>query len=427
VKLTGQIEVGTMYESGPWFDLHKSVGDSIIADNPGVTVKYTNCNTATDPARALRWQAGDPLDIDVGKFNSQAPATYTWVDNNWLYDLTPHMSDVLPTGEKWGDTFVPMVNSMDYDNRAGSPTKGKRFGVPFELVLFLVQYNQKLFDQAGVQPAATWPDFLTLCETLKTKGIAPICVSGPTAFYTGHWWDRMIQRTVGVDGVRAVVYGNAKLADDPGFLTAAQELQKLPDNKYFMDGFEGADFTSAQALFFQDKAAMIHMGSWLTSEMKASIPADFKLSVTDFPTYPGGKGDQNAMFGTSQAMSIPNPDKATSHKVNIPLAVEFLKRRTSKAVLEKAAQTLSIVAPVKGVSAPPGVPGVDKQLVKAATAQFIIYYYGIHWDTALTAAWYPFTQALFLGKIKADQMIAQMDTALDQYRAQKAAGATATP
>jgi hypothetical protein len=172
---------------------------------------------------------------------------------------------------------------------------------------------------------------------------------------------------------------------------------------------------------------MIHMGSWLTSEMKASIPADFKLSVTDFPTYPGGKGDQNAMFGTSQAMSIPNPDKATSHKVNIPLAVEFLKRRTSKAVLEKAAQTLSIVAPVNGVSAPPGVPGVDKQLVKAATAQFIIYYYGIHWDAALTAAWYPFTQALFLGKIKADQMIAQMDTALDQYRAQKAAGATATP
>jgi raffinose/stachyose/melibiose transport system substrate-binding protein len=336
------------------------------------------------------------------------------------------MADVLPTGEKWGDTFLPLVNSMDFDNREGSPTKGKRYGVPFELVLFLVQYNQKLFDQAGVQPAATWPEFLTLCETLMTKGIAPICVSGPTFYYTSHWWDRLIQRTVGLDGVLKVAYGDGKLADDPGFLTAAQEMQKLVDNKYLMEGYEAADFTSAQALFFQDKAAMIHMGSWLTSEMKDSIPADFKLSVTDFPTFPGGKGDQNAMFGTSQAMSIPNPDKSTSHKVNIPLAVEFLKRRTSKAVLEKAAQTLSIVAPVRGVSAPPGVPGVDKQLEKAATAEFIIYYYGIHWDAALTQAWMVPTQALMLGKIKADEMIETIDANLAHYRDMKAAGITPT-
>jgi N-acetylglucosamine transport system substrate-binding protein len=250
---------------------------------------------------------------------------------------------------------------MDYDNRDGSPTKGKRFAVPFELVLMLVQYNQKLFDQAGVQPAATWPEFLTLCETLKTKGIAPICVSGPTFYYTCHWWDRLIQRTVGTEGVRKVLYGDGFVADDPGFLTAAQELQKLVDNKYLMDGYESADFTAAQALFFQDKAAMIHMGSWLTSEMKDAIPADFKLSVVDFPTYPGGKGDQDAMFGTSQAMSIPNPDKSTSHKVNVPLAIEFLKRRTSKAVTEKAAQTLSIISPIKGVTAPPGVPGAVKR------------------------------------------------------------------
>jgi|SRR5579859_290328 len=426
-QLSGSIEVGTFYESGPWFDLHKSVGDSIIKDYPGVTIKYTNANTSTDAARALRWQAGDPLDIDFGRFNSQAPPTYQWVDNKWLYDLTPHMSDVLPTGEKWGDTFLPLINSMDYDNRDGSPTKGKRFGVPFELVLMLVQYNTALFDQAGVQPAATWPDFLKLCETLKTKGIAPICVSGPTSFYTGHWWDRLIQRTVGTAGVRNVIYGNGKLADDPGFLTAAQELQKLPDNKYFMDGFEAADFTAAQALFFQGKAAMIHMGSWLTSEMAASIPTGFKLAAVDFPTYPGGKGDQNAMFGTSQAMSIPNPDKSTSHKVNVDLAVEFLKRRTSKAVISTAASSLSIISPVKGVAAPPGLPGTDALLAKAATAEFVIYYYGIHWDAALTAAWYPFTQALFLGKIKADQMIEQMDAALVQYRTQKAAGVTPTP
>jgi raffinose/stachyose/melibiose transport system substrate-binding protein len=426
-KLEGSIEVGTFYEEGPWFDLHKSVGDSIIADNPGVEIKYTFANTASDAERVLRWQAGDPLDIDFGRFNNQAPATYQFADSNMLYDLVPHMDDVLPSGEKWGDTFVPLVNSMDYDQREGSAHKGARYGVPFELVLFLLQYNVKIFDELGVEPAATWPEFLTLCETIRSKGVKPICVSGPTFYYTAHWWDRLIQRIVGKEAVLDVAYGNAKLADNPGFLTAAQELQKLVDNDWLMDGYEGADFTSAQAMFFQDQAAMIHMGSWLTSEMKDSIPEGFQLAVVDFPTYPGGQGDQNAMFGTSQAMCIPNPAISTSHTVNVDLAVEFLKRRTSQAVCERAAQELAIVSPVKGVSAPPGVPGVDKQLERAATADFIIYYYGIHWDQALTNAWMVPTQALFLGQINAEQMIEQMDSELDKYRAQKAAGATASP
>jgi len=425
--LQGSIEVGTFYEEGPWFDLHKSVGDSIMADYPDTTIKYTFANTASDAERALRWQAGDPLDIDFGRFNNQAPATYQYADNNLLYDLTPHMEDVLPTGEKWGDTFLPLVDSMDFDQREGSAHKGARLAVPFELVLFLLQYNVKIFDELGVEPAATWPEFLTLCDTIRSKDVKPICVSGPTFYYTAHWWDRLIQRIVGAPGVLAVAYGNAKLADDPGFLTAAQEMQKFVDNDWLMDGYEGADFTSAQAMFFQDQAAMIHMGSWLTSEMKDSIPEDFKLAVVDFPTYPGGKGDQSAMFGTSQGMSIPNPAISTSHEVNVDLAVEFLKRRTSQAVCEKGAQELAIVSPVKGVSAPPGVPGVDKQLEKAATAEFIIYYWGIHWDAALTNAWMVPTQALLLGEIKAEQMIEQMDSELEKYRAQKAAGATATP
>lgn len=417
------------YESGPWFDLQKSVGDSIIKDNPGASIKYTFANTASDAARTLRWQAGDPLDVDYGRWNNQAPPEWTWVDNNYLYDLTPHMQDILPTGEKWGDTFFPVLNSLDYDQRAGSKTKGERFAIPIELVLMMIQYNKKAFDQMGVQPAKTWPDFLTLCETIKSKGAAtgmkPICVSGPTFYYTAHWWDRLVQRIVGLDGVLKVAYGNAKLKDDPGFLTAAQEMQKLVDNDYLMDGYEGADFTSAQAMFFQGKAAMIHMGSWLTAEMKDSIPADYQLGAFDFPSYPGGKGDQNAIFGTSQAMSIPNPAKSTSHKVNVDLAIEYLKRRTSKAVVQKASTDLSILPPVRGVTLPPIYSNID--LEAAANSQFIIYYYGIHWDAALTQAWMVPTQALFLKKIKADQMIEQMDTALDQYRAMKAAGITPTP
>lgn len=418
-QLEGSIEVGCFYTEGPWFDIHKSVGDSIIKDFPNVQIKYTDANTATDAARVLRWQAGDPLDVDFGRFNNQAPPTWEWADNDYLYDLTPHMQDTLPSGEKWGDTFLSALDGMDYDQREGSKTKGKRLGVAFELVLMLMQYNMQIFEDLGVEPATNWPDFLNLCETIRSKGVKPICVSGPTFYYTCHWWDRLIQRVVGKQAVLDVTYGNAKLADNPGFLTAAQEIQKLIDNDWLMDGYESADFTVSQAMFFQGQAAMIHQGSWLTSEMKDAIPEGFRLGAFDFPAYPGGKGEQNAMFGQSQAMHIPNPAKSTSHKVNVELAVEFLKRRTAKDVQQKSATEQAVISPIKGVGAPTTLPGIDKVLANLATAPFIVYYYGHHWDQALTQAWMVPTQALFLKEIKAEQMIEQIDKNLEQYRAQK--------
>jgi ABC-type glycerol-3-phosphate transport system substrate-binding protein len=423
----GPIEVGVFYEEGPWFDAAKAIGDSLEADIPDTKVKYTFANTASDSARALRWQNGDPLDVDTGRWSNQAPPTWDWVNNGFVLNIADEVAKPLASGEVWADTFTAGAKSFTVDSRADSTTPGAWFGAPFEMVLMLVHYNVKVFEELGVQPATTWAEFLTLCETIaekgKDKGIKPICVSGPTDVYCGHWWDRMTQRVVGREAVEACVFGEAKLADNPGFLTAAQEIAKLPANGWFMDGFEGADFTTAQALFFQGKAAMIHMGSWLAAEMKDVIPADYTLGVFDFPTYEGGAGDQTAMFGTAQMWSIANPEKSTSHDVNVPLAVEYLKRWTSRERQAERAESLAMIPTVTEVAPPASTVGMDAAVEKSATSETIIYYYGIHWDTALWAAWYQPVQALFLGKTTAEEMVATIDKNLADYRELKKAGA----
>lgn len=253
----GPLEVGVFYEDGPWFDLVKEIGDQMERDIPGTQIKYTFNNTASDAARALRWEAGNPLDVDAGRWSNQARALWPYADNNQLLDLTPYLEANLPSGERWADTFAPMIRSFAVDERENSPTRGRWFGVPNELVLFLIQYNKKAFDQMGIAPPApnwTWQDFLDTCAQIDERGAAmgmkPICVSGPTDVYCGHWWDRVIQRMVGREAVEAVVFGDARLADNPGFLAAAKEIEKLPANNWFMEGYEGADFTAAQALFF---------------------------------------------------------------------------------------------------------------------------------------------------------------------------------
>lgn len=425
----GPLEVGVFYEEGPWFDLVKEIGDQLEKDFPGTKVKYTFANTATDSARALRWEAGDPLDVDTAKWNAQGKATWSYADNDMLLDLTPYLEEPLPSGEKWMDIYAPITRSFAVDQRPDSKTSGRWLGVPAEVVLMLIHYNQRAFDEMGVEPAKTWPEFLDLCATIyekgKPKGMKPICVSGPTDIYVGHWWDRMIQRMVGRKEVEKVIFGDGHLRDNPGFLAAAKEIEKIPQNDWLMDGYEGADFTAAQAMFFQGKAAMIHMGTWLVGEMADVLPEDFVVGTFDFPTVPEGKGDQKAMFGTSHIFSVPNPKISKSHEVNVPLAIEYLKRFCGREASAKRAQVLGSISPCTKVPAPPRLPGVDKIIEAAGETELIIYYYGIHWDTALWAAWYPPVQALWLKKITAEQMIEQIDENLDKYRAMKAA--TPTP
>jgi raffinose/stachyose/melibiose transport system substrate-binding protein len=424
----GPIEVGVLQEDPhPWFQHAKQIGDSLEADYEGTEIKYTFANTATDPARALRWQNGDPLDVDTGRWSNQAPPTWDWPDNGFLVDLTPNVEETLESGEVWADTFTEGAKSFAIDTREDTATPGAWWGIPYEMVLMLMHYNVQMFEDMELTPPTTWAEFLTVCETINElgadQGIKPVCVSGPTDVYCGHWWDRMTQRIVGREGVENVVYGEGRVSDDDGFLLAAQEIAKLPQNGWFMEGYEGADFTTAQALMFQGKAAMIHMGTWLASEMKDVIPPDYRLGVFDFPTYEGGAGDQDAMFGTAQIWSVANPEKSTSHEVNVPLAVEYVKRWTDPEVQARGAQELSFIPTVIGVEPPTATTGMADAVTKSATSETIIYYYGIHWDTALWAAWYQPVQALFLNSIGPEEMIEQIDANLDEYRQVRDAGA----
>ena len=95
------IEVGVFYTEGAWFDHAKSIGDSLEADYPGTKVKYTFANTESDSARALRWQNGDALDVDTGRWNNLAVTTWDWSNNGFVYNMTDAVNHPLADGTRW--------------------------------------------------------------------------------------------------------------------------------------------------------------------------------------------------------------------------------------------------------------------------------------------------------------------------------------
>jgi raffinose/stachyose/melibiose transport system substrate-binding protein len=409
----GPLEIGVLWEEGsPSYDLVKAIGDSMEKDFPGTKVTYTFNNTAARQAVESRMLAGDPLDIDL-IFDGMDANTYDWASKGYLLDLTPALNAPRADGTKWMDDINPLFKpDMTYD--------GKYYAVPQEVYLWLLHYNKGLFDQWGVQPPKTWDDLLTLCDTIKQKGngVAPIAVTGQVNFYVGMWFDELTERIVGKDKVMEYLYGDTamKMADDPGFLKAAQEMMKLKTNGCLIDGYEGTDFTTTQVYFFQGKAAMILMGSWLMTEMKASIPEGFQLAVAPFPTYTGGAGRQDAFFGRGVSWSVAAKSK------NPELATEFLRRFTSVQEATKRVEQLGSVPALVNAPVPTGINGIQDVLNNAKTAELIYYNYGTTLAKfGLGAAWYDPLVEMWAGKLTPEQAIAKIDDNITAVRAQRKA------
>ena len=407
----GELEVGVLWEEGSTsYDLVKEIGDSMEQDFPGTKVIYTFNNTAARPAIEARMQAGDPLDVDF-IFEGMDPNTYDWVEGGYVMDMTDAMNEERSDGTTWKDDFNPLfLPSMEYE--------GEVYGASEQVFIWLLHYNEKMFDEWGLTPPATWDEFLETCETIKGKGVAPVAVTGQVNYYVGMWWDSLIQRTVGTDKVMEYLYGDTdmKLSDDPGFLQAAEEMIKLKDNGYLIEGWEATDFTTVQVFFFQDRAAMMLMGSWLMTEMRESIPEGFQLAVAPFPTYEGGQGRQDAMFGRALSWSVPA-------QTDVPdLAVEFLKRYTSKEASAKRAEVLGAVSPMLDVPAPAGIGGIEEVLESAKTAEFILYNYGIgSAQFGLLEAWYDPLVEMWLGDLTPEEALAKIDANVAAVREQRAA------
>jgi raffinose/stachyose/melibiose transport system substrate-binding protein len=406
----GELEVGVLWEEGTWFDIVKEIGDSIEKDYPGSKVIYTFNNTGARAAIDSRALAGDPLDVD-SLFNSADERTYDWVDNGHLLDLTAAMNEKRADGTTWKDDFHPVFLT-------GATYKDKIWGAPEQVYIILMHYNKGMFDEWGKTPPTTWDELLELCDWIKANGngVAPIAVTGQVDFYVGLWWNYLTQRIVGTEKVMEYLWEDTDMmaADEPGFLQAAQEMNKLVENGYLLDGWEGTDFTTTQVFFFQDRAAMILMGSWLMTEMKDSIPEGYEMGVSAFPSVAGGKGDQMALFGAAQPWSV-------TAKSNVPeLATEYLRRFTSDDVSARRAKELGAVSPNANVPAPPGIGGLEDVLADAATAEIIYYHYGtVGGPYGIQAAWFTPIVEMWLGKLTPEQAVEKIDANMTQVREQR--------
>ena len=169
---------------------------------------------------------------------------------------------------------------------------GKVLALPLEFNLEGVWYNKKIFAANGIAVPKTWNQFVAAAAKLQAAGIQPFAASGIQGWPITRLIGNYIFSTIGPNAMLAVQQGKAKLTS-PKYVAAAQAVANLGAAGYFGKGVGSLDYTPAEDLFLQGKAAMFYMGSWILGELnnpKLNQIGLQNIGFFPFPKVTGGAG-----------------------------------------------------------------------------------------------------------------------------------------
>jgi multiple sugar transport system substrate-binding protein len=189
------------------------------------------------------------------------------------------------------DGLVPESERAHWVFRQENQYGGKQWAAPLYLIGQPFCYNKKLFDQAGLDPAAppeTWDELLAACAKLKAKGITPLAIGNKDTF-GGRWAFAFlaVQTLDSLDDLKAPLLGDASFAD-PQFSEWMERWKELIDNGYYNEDAMSLDGQGGYDVFGAGKAAM----AWAVENGAVAwgeALGDENVAQLDFPKYGTGK------------------------------------------------------------------------------------------------------------------------------------------
>lgn len=265
------------YDTTPEFD---KLFRAFEKENPGVTVKPVDiASDDYDTKLTTMLASGDSTDVLTMK-NLLSYSNYALRDQ--LVDLSSHIKDL--------DTDPAMESYEMYD------IDGKTYAQPYRTDFWVLYYNKKLFDEAGLPypDNLTWEEYEELAKEL----------SKPEEQVYGayqHTWRSTVQAI-------AAAQNNKNLVEpDYGFLGEYYDrVLRMQEDQAQMDfGTAKSTNVTYQSQFENSKAAMMYMGSWYMGALLTNIDAgttDVEWGISQMPQNEKGKEIQT--FGSPTAFAI---------------------------------------------------------------------------------------------------------------------------
>jgi glucose/mannose transport system substrate-binding protein len=208
---------------------------------------------------------------------------------------------------------------------------GKIYGIPLGVHRFnSLFYNKKLFDDNGLTPPVTLPDFYAVSETFKAKGIIPLAVGSKD----GHQvsivtWDGLLVAKGGVE-FRESYFAGGEDPSDSRIVETLNEYAHMLD--YSNTDRDALTWNGAAQMVVDNKAAMTIVGDfgkgfflskgWHSGVELGEVPvpgtSGVFVYIVDSFGLPKGITDRQAtvnflnMVATAEAQNVFNPIKGAA-------------------------------------------------------------------------------------------------------------------
>jgi len=136
-------------------------------------------------------------------------------------------------------------------------------------------YHKDIFEQYNLEPPKTFDELVSLCETLKSKGLVPMSIVGKDGWTPNL---HMVQTMIMAEDPQVAIdlVSNKTDFTNPVVKNALGRIQKLVQVGAFADGVTNIDYGPAMEMYTSGKAAMLAMFTWELGNLeKASPDTDF--------------------------------------------------------------------------------------------------------------------------------------------------------
>ena len=159
---------------------------------------------------------------------------------------------------------------------------GKQIFLPTNYYWWGVFYMKSAFTEWGVEVPTTWDDFISLCETLKKKGVNPLSNgTGSTPWMASGWFDILNLRINGADFHKELLAGKHSF-DSPEVKKVMKYYAQIVP--FFDPNASSYAWQDAVTPLVQKKNGMYLVGAFISQSLEGPVADDldfFSVPVID--------------------------------------------------------------------------------------------------------------------------------------------------
>jgi alpha-glucoside transport system substrate-binding protein len=293
--VSGEVSVISTW-SGPEQASFEEVIAGFNEQYPDVDVSYDSAGDALPTVLSTAVEGGNPPDVAVV---AQPGLIQGYVERGVLQPIDFAQETI---AENFGDSVI-QVGTFDE----------QLYALLFKAAnKSTVWYNVQAFEDAGVEAADNWDDFLANAETVKASGLPAYSIGGAEGWTLTDLFENIYLRTAGGDMYDQLSRHEIPWTDQSVKDALTEMAKVVGDADNIAGGTQGAlqsDFpTSVSNVFAEEpKAAMVIEGDFVPGVVESPLEPETGYNVFAFPSINDsppsvvGGGDLAIMFNDTPA------------------------------------------------------------------------------------------------------------------------------